>query len=682
VSRAGFQRARECEPRSDAERFWKLAYGRQCAWGGKSNMSGFSTIHEGQTYDIDELWRFHERLKGARLVTKDWKETLAECDGPRTLFFIDPPYVEEWDMESGIPPEDIAAEVAKLEGDYVIAYTDSARARRALRKVGRPFKMRFLEARHAGLWKTRSRLFVASCKLKKIDDVDWLDDDVIDVDKQHEVDFTLSWQFWKGQTVVRAAPSRQVWHLVLDRPGEGLDTWVLQADPLSGEERITAVHTPRRSKALLAFDGDVEPGQQVGGDVLNDTKATPSAIRIQDRGRAVLLDDQRTFKKVRFEGEKLRGIFTLTAEESGSDIWQLARGHDPGRAVAKAHDVRDIGLADGTVVEGVQVLDPARAVATDDKAGDRAKLAPLALFKPMKVPVRATNEFRRIDETAAFATPEALRAGILVDPKYNGFRFVLEKDARGRVLMFTEEVFARATPLQNYARLLPGVAAELESLPGPFVLDAEFLAFEGDSPRPRRELAEFRGAEAVDDAGVRLFVFRALYLPEAGNLTRQSEAENRRALDAFLRGRKLRHLVVAPHRLVHTEAELREAVRWAAEQPGSEGAMLKLASSTYSLGGENDAWAKLKLAREVRAVVYDRHPVKDSPGVYNFFGAVGPILREDAGRWKETVEVGGRLYAPVGKTFNARLDAKVGDVIRVEVTELLVDHTDGKQSVT
>jgi site-specific DNA-adenine methylase len=176
VSRAGFQRARECEPRSDAERFWKLAYGRQCAWGGKSNMSGFSTIHEGQTYDIEELWRFHERLKGARLVTKDWKETLAECDGPRTLFFIDPPYVEEWDMESGIPPEDIAAEVAKLEGDYVIAYTDSARARRALRKVGRPFKMRFLEARHAGLWKTRSRLFVASCKLRKLDDVDWLDE--------------------------------------------------------------------------------------------------------------------------------------------------------------------------------------------------------------------------------------------------------------------------------------------------------------------------------------------------------------------------------------------------------------------------------------------------------------------------------------------------------------------------
>jgi hypothetical protein len=120
----------------------------------------------------------------------------------------------------------------------VIAYTDSARARPAPRKVGRPFKMRFLEARHAGLWKTRSRLFVASCKLKKIDDVEWIDDDVIDLDKQPAVDFTLSWQFWKGQTVVRAAPSRQVSHLALDHPGRLSKLAVLGQERSGlGEER-------------------------------------------------------------------------------------------------------------------------------------------------------------------------------------------------------------------------------------------------------------------------------------------------------------------------------------------------------------------------------------------------------------------------------------------------------------
>ncbi|MBI3184709.1 MAG: DNA adenine methylase, partial [Myxococcales bacterium] len=434
VSRAGLKRARECEPRSDAERFWKLVYGRLCAWGGKSNMSGFSTIHEGQTYKLDELWRFQERLKGVRLVTKDWKKTLAECDGAGTLFFIDPPYVEEWDMENGIPPEDIAAEVAKLKGDYVIAYTDSARARRALSKVGRPFKMRFLEARHAGLWKTRSRLFVSSCKLRKLDDVEWLDEDLVGLEKQREVDFTLSWQFWKGQTVIRAAPSRQVWHLALDRSGDGLDTWVLQADPLSGEERITAVAIPRRSKELLAFDGDVAPGQTIGGDVLNDTKATPSTIRIQDRGRAVLIDDQRTFKKVRFEGQKLRGVFTLTAEEAGSDIWQLARGQDPGRVIPEAK-------AEVPVRDGVQVWDPARK----DPDVDRAQLRPLAIFQPMKPAPRSTNEFREVEAALAWATPEMLKGGVAVEPKFNGFRVVLEK-AGDKVLVFTEDTKRDISP--------------------------------------------------------------------------------------------------------------------------------------------------------------------------------------------------------------------------------------------
>jgi len=175
VTRAGYERAKECRPRSDAERFWKFVYGRLSSWGGKPDMGGFSTLHGGQTYDLDELWRFHEALKHARIVKQDWKETLKRCDGAGTLFFIDPPYVGEWGDDSGIPPEEVAEHVAQLKGDYVIAYTDSARARRALSKAGRPFKMKFLEARPKGLWQKRNRLFVASFGIEKSDDLTWVD---------------------------------------------------------------------------------------------------------------------------------------------------------------------------------------------------------------------------------------------------------------------------------------------------------------------------------------------------------------------------------------------------------------------------------------------------------------------------------------------------------------------------
>ena len=176
VSRAGYKRAKECEPQSDSERFWRLVYGRLCAWGGRPQMSGYSTIHDGHSYDLEELWRFHEKLKGARIARKDWKDTVRESGGADTLFFLDPPYVGEWGTDEGIPPEDIAQTATKLKGEFLIAYTDSARARRAFARVGRLFKMKFLEARNQGLWAKRNRLFVASFDIQKLEGLEFIEE--------------------------------------------------------------------------------------------------------------------------------------------------------------------------------------------------------------------------------------------------------------------------------------------------------------------------------------------------------------------------------------------------------------------------------------------------------------------------------------------------------------------------
>jgi DNA adenine methylase len=79
-------------------------------------------------------------------------------------------------MGDGIPADENAKAVSKLKGDFVIAYTDSADARKALGGVGRTFKMRIPEGRGAGQWQKRSRLFVASFKVEKQDDIEWLDE--------------------------------------------------------------------------------------------------------------------------------------------------------------------------------------------------------------------------------------------------------------------------------------------------------------------------------------------------------------------------------------------------------------------------------------------------------------------------------------------------------------------------
>ncbi len=234
VSRAGFERARTCEPRSDAQRFWKLAYGRLCTWGAKPNMSGYASIHDGQTYDIDELWKFHERLQGVRIVSQDWKKTLADHDSADTLFFIDPPYVGEWAVGDGIPPEEIAEAVSKLKGQYVVAYTDSAQARRALANAGRPFKMRIPEGRSAGQWQKRSRLFVASSALQKADDVEWLEPDAAGAAQSPT---RLSVVLDKRIPLLKTGEERYVLGVVLEP-----ETVDAQSDIYSGAEVREAAH--------------------------------------------------------------------------------------------------------------------------------------------------------------------------------------------------------------------------------------------------------------------------------------------------------------------------------------------------------------------------------------------------------------------------------------------------------
>lgn len=505
--------------------------------------------------------------------------------------------------------------------------------------------------------------------------------------------FALAWQTFKGQVVIRAAPTREVYHLMLARSSREIEDFQFPVDPMEAD-RSTAIRRVLRgdAKSLLSYEGPLEPGKSIGGVTLNPTKATPSDFSLLQRGTVEFLEDRRSFKKLRFRGKPLDGIFTLVQEDVGSAFWYFERGQMPSRPIPelkeeqcieldaqieKQHRVESLTLADGTRLADVQIWNPRDVRDDDDRGGERARLAPLALFQPMKVSPRATREFRSNELDRLFddfATPTLLSEGVLTEPKYNGWRVIFERDAHDRLFAFGEDVFRRRTELRDYLANWPRVRKELFELPGPFVIDGEFMAWDGGAPIPRRDLAEFRGASPVDDSRVRIMLFDTLYLPKHGNLTRESQLDRRRALEEFLHGHKLVHFALAPARLSRSREELLRAYNWSRNVPGSEGAMFKAAGATYSLGGETDSWAKLKAIRELYEIVFDRHPVKDSPGVWNYFGAVGPVDEEAAKNFAETVEVKGKRYVPVGKTFNSRVTAAPGDVIRVEVTEIFFDQ--------
>jgi ribonuclease BN (tRNA processing enzyme) len=350
------------------------------------------------------------------------------------------------------------------------------------------------------------------------------------------------------------------------------------------------------------------------------------------------------------------------------------RGKDP---VEKKESIRTMTLAGGQKLADVQVWDPANIKPSDDKTHDRERLRPLAFYKPMKVAPRATNEFHSTEMERLFkdfATEAVLKVGIYIEPKWNGFRASMQKDAKGRQLMISEDIWRAKGAPANFLDHLPGLKEELGKLKGPYVIDGEFMAVTTEgAPVPRRELADFRSTSPKGDVNVRVHVFDILYDPGKGNVMALPLKERLPILAAFLKGKHTR-LVLTPHKLVHTKKECLAAIEWARKVPGSEGAMLKSAEATVTLR-ETDSMAKLKMIREIRGIVWDAHPVKDSPGVHNFMYAIGPVSVEEAKRFTETVEVKGKIYVKAGKTFNTKIAAKVGDVVRIEVTEMLLDES-------
>jgi hypothetical protein len=400
----------------------------------------------------------------------------------------------------------------------------------------------------------------------------------------------------------------------------------------------------------MRHDGPVEPGTKMGGVDMNPTKATPSQMKRLDDGVVEILDERPGFKRVRFRGRFMKGTFTLIATDEDRRQWQLTRGAEAPRAVAA-----DWRLATGK-----------------DPSVDRKALRPFASLDPMKPRGTAyTDAEVAIKEVG---TPGNLELGLAVEPKWNGFRIIAQGDGKGKVRVSTEDGD------RDISKNLPSFTKDLQRIKVPFIIDGEGQEFRNGDPVPRRDLARFRGTKPVDDGDFVLVTFQILFAGNEQYVDAPYETQRRRLIQ-FVKRWGLKQVRVTPGKVAHTVGDLRKAVRWASRVDGSEGAMLKMLGSTYSLGGHSSSWWKIRLTRLVRAIVDRREGVEGAKGVWNYYCGLGPV--KDKEQWRETVEVGGKHYSYVGRTFNTSIDAKPGDVLQVRTSELLVDmRKEGDWSVT
>ena len=307
-------------------------------------------------------------------------------------------------------------------------------------------------------------------------------------------------------------------------------------------------------------------------------------------------------------------------------------------------------------------------------------------FKPMKAKAGPgkTEFFTQEDAWKNWAS-QMLEKGetIIVQPKCDGMRFILEKEG-DKIGFFTEDEFRnRAEVLKNSAEEFRRKCRAKE-----VILDAEAILFkpkegletknieEALEPLPREDMIKLVGAKEVDDSTLIFYVHDCLFL-NGEDLTQKPYVERLKKLEEAMDWKNCIHFKYMPTFYVKSLKEYNEAMKKAAFHKVSEGAMLKTASSKYYPNKRIPEWAKYKATKEISVMVWRRLPnVEKKTGkiVAWRFEAVYRLTDDDlkAENWDRQILVKwkGKTYAIIGLTYAFDKPLERGTIIDVRTIRI------------
>jgi len=288
-------------------------------------------------------------------------------------------------------------------------------------------------------------------------------------------------------------------------------------------------------------------------------------------------------------------------------------------------------------------------------------IRPFSRFIPPKPAMAFYTEFFSAEEAWEKWAKDRIADGIQVEPKFNGFRAIVEK-AGSRARMWIED-----SPGKNILPKFPDVEKAVKSIADDFILDCDLGIEENGHRLPRIRLMTLTADKPELAPGQRVVV-TAFDLPYwNGPLDETPLSERRAKLESFF-GKRLKpspNFRLSPKRVARDKASFLAASKWAASQEMSEGMVAKTLSSPYALSGATSEWAKVKHVVEVKAIVLGKQANKNGTWSYRC-----GLLLGDAD-YANTVEVDGQKYVDLGKTFATKIKADVGDIVTVEVEEII-----------
>ncbi len=378
-------------------------------------------------------------------------------------------------------------------------------------------------------------------------------------------------------------------------------SWAVPKGPsLDPAARRMAVHVEDHPLDYYDFEGVIPAGQYGSGDVIVWDWGTFEPEETADPGAAVRKGEL----KLRLEGEKLRGRFTLVrirSDDPTKDDWLLIHKRDD--AAASGWDAEEYprsvksGRTNDEVRQGLPALWDPRAPAGEaaiDLTG--AAEGPMPDFIP---PMRATAV------TGVFSDVDWL-----FELKLDGYR--VEAVVRdGTVKLWTRNG-------QDAARYFPDLA---EAPPSwidarTAIVDGEVVALdEGGRPdfsrlqdrtgmrglaTKRGERRSSAGAASTDGAPLVYYLFDLLYL-DGRSLLAVPLVERKRLLRSVLRDHP------AVRYLSHIEED-GESFHGVARDRGLEGIVAKARRSRYEPDRRTRTWLKLKIRQEQELVVCGYEP--------------------------------------------------------------------------
>ena len=300
-------------------------------------------------------------------------------------------------------------------------------------------------------------------------------------------------------------------------------------------------------------------------------------------------------------------------------------------------------------------------------------MSDIKLFEPFqkfdqlpKPAMKIYTEFFNVDELWNKWGSKLMEQGrkFAAENKLNGFRTFIQKKGN-KVSLFFED--------SQKERDLPGINDFLLKIKDDFALDTNVGIDKKGKPLPRIKIMKLLGkAEEKLEPNeiIKVTAFDIVYWNE--DLTDLPFIERRKKLEEFYKKylSKDPHFGISEMVIIKDKKHLEKVYKKLGFMPQSEGVVLKALDSKYGFKPLTD-WAKIKHMVEFKARVIDVKLNKN--GTYSFRCG----LLKGNSPYQNIVKYNGEELLDMGWTYNANFKASKGDIITVQVEELIPSEKNG-----